>query len=254
MRLQKQGNTITTPQAQPLIPPGSDLPATPFSKNADTKEPQEPSAPSTAQQISKVSPAVATAESEANESLPVTGSKATQHKDRSIELWNEAYDKLEADEGTTKLANAYRETLAKLLTDQELRRRKEARNVTDPSAANAKDDPAVRKAINAKILDELKVRDNRPKYMGEFVKEGQEKVAKASKRTVRVGAIANLILKAKPVADIVLQIPQAAPAALPWAGVCIGLEVSLRDLTCRCSTSQYTLDPRESCKGQKVQS
>src|SRR5207253_1478339 len=77
------------------------------------------------------------------------------------------------------------------------------------------------------IATKLKDPGQRQIYMQKFVKEGREKVAKTSKITKGVGDFVDIVLKVKPMVDFAIQtIPQAAPAALPWAGVCIGLQVS----------------------------
>ena len=74
------------------------------------------------------------------------------------------------------------------------------------------------------ISAELKDPAKRQKYMEDLVKEGQSKVATASKITKGVGDVAQFVLSAKGMIDAAIQnIPQAA---LPWAGVCIGLQVS----------------------------
>lgn len=56
----------------------------------------------------------------------------------------------------------------------------------------------------------------RQRHMGELVQKGQEKISRASRLTTGVGEVADFILSAKDIINLVLQsIPQAAPAALP---------------------------------------
>jgi hypothetical protein len=75
----------------------------------------------------------------------------------------------------------------------------------------------------------LKDSTMRQQHMKELVRKGQEKISKVSRITTGVGDVANFILSAKAMIDLVLQsVPQAAPAALPWAGVCLGLQVGNR--------------------------
>ena len=66
----------------------------------------------------------------------------------------------------------------------------------------------------------------RQKHMRRLVEEGQARVATTAKITKGVGDVAQFVLSAKAMIDLAIQnIPQAA---LPWAGVCIGLQVSNR--------------------------
>lgn len=73
------------------------------------------------------------------------------------------------------------------------------------------------------ISTELKDLAKRQKYMEDLVKKGQSKVTTVSKISKGVGDVAQFVLSAKGMIDAAIQnIPQAA---LPWAGVCIGLQV-----------------------------
>ena len=144
-----------------------------------------------------------------------------------LTLWNEAYDSAEEDEDTKELVERYSNVLAEILLDETLKNIK-AENTTDISAIAAGDAPAEREILKAKILADLKDPSMRQEKLQILVEKGKTKVAKASKITHAVGDFAKAVLSLKPVVDPVLQyIPQAAPAALPWAGVCIGLQVSI---------------------------
>jgi hypothetical protein len=147
-----------------------------------------------------------------------------QNPSLSQALWNDAYDSLEKDED--KLVEAYKNSLVEVLVDEKLKDLK-AKNAIDTSAAGASHGSAEREGLKAKILDELKDRTKRQIHMELLVENGKARVAKASNITKAVGDFAEAILLAKPIIDPVVQYtPQAAPAALPWAGVCFGLQVS----------------------------
>jgi hypothetical protein len=79
------------------------------------------------------------------------------------------------------------------------------------------------------VAAELEDPTKRQMFMRERVEKGRAKVAKASKISKRVGDFVDAALLVEPMVDAVIQnTPHAAPAALPWAGVCVGLQVSYR--------------------------
>ncbi|RYP17409.1 hypothetical protein DL765_004539 [Monosporascus sp. GIB2] len=118
----------------------------------------------------------------------------------SQRLWNAAYDSLEVEDA--ELVGSYMKTLEKVLGG----------GTDEPSATD----------FSAKLKDPTA----RQMHMRELVQKGQEKISKASRITTGVGEVAGFILSAKEMVDLVLRgVPQAAPAALPWAGVCLGLQI-----------------------------
>jgi hypothetical protein len=240
-RTKVASSSVAKPQDPPKLPVITDAQGTPASPDAGTINPlllasavQETSkasssyvaqaqGPPSVIPITDAQAVPAVADPQAKEPQPATKHGVQQDANLSQTIWNEAYESLEGDEG--KLVKAYVEALTKLLEDKK---------ATDTSAAAASDVSADRdlEVPRAGVIDisaELKDRAKRQMYMEKLVKEGQAKVSKASKITKGVGVIADTILSAKPVIDLAIQnIPQAAPAALPWAGVCIGLQASNR--------------------------
>ncbi|GFF78041.1 vegetative incompatibility protein HET-E-1 [Aspergillus lentulus] len=123
----------------------------------------------------------------------------------SQRIWNAAYDSLEEDKDTADLVKSYMKTLTAILKAEK------------SSGDSAPDD------------DELAVQEQSPttrqEYLKRLVNDGQKKIETSSKIKMAVGDVAQFILSAKGMIDLAIQnIPQAA---LPWAGVCIGLQILL---------------------------
>ncbi|KAK4118127.1 hypothetical protein N657DRAFT_659742 [Parathielavia appendiculata] len=115
----------------------------------------------------------------------------------SERLWNAAYDSLEAD--NAELVMSYAKTLETVL------------------GAN----PGV--ASDPNVLAELHNPTKRQMHMRRLVEEGRAKISRASKITNGVGGVADFVLSVKGIIDLAAQsVPQAA---LPWAGVCVGLQI-----------------------------
>jgi hypothetical protein len=122
----------------------------------------------------------------------------------SQRLWNDTYDSLENDDDTAKLVKSYMKTLTTVL---------QVEKASDASASGDSN-------VSAELKDPIK----RQMHMKKLVEEGRAKVSAASTITRGVGDVAQFILSAKGMIDLAIQnIPQAA---LPWAGVCVGLQVS----------------------------
>ncbi|KAI1349742.1 WD40-repeat-containing domain protein [Xylaria sp. FL0043] len=123
---------------------------------------------------------------------------------KSDTIWNCAYEDLETTE--PELVGSYLHALSQVLGD-------ETGDETGDSSPTA-------------LLDRMHDPILRQHFMKEMVQKGQEKTLSASKITTRVGEIADFVLGSKGIVDLTIQsVPQAAPAALPWAGVCFGLEM-----------------------------
>ena len=141
----------------------------------------------------------------AQEPVPVAGSAGQQTSglSPSQRLWNQAYDSLENDSDTANLVRAYVKTLTTVLAAE-----------TTPQTSDSGPDAST----------EPKDIVERERHMRKLVEEGQAKVATAYRITKGLGDVAKFVLSAKAMIDLAVQnIPQAA---LPWAGVCVGLQVS----------------------------
>jgi hypothetical protein len=148
----------------------------------------------------------------------------------SQRLWNAAYNSLENDEDTAELVKDYMNIMITVL---------HYRKPADLSALRTHDVPT-----------ELKDPIKRQIFMKDLVEEGRAKISSASKITKGVGDVAEFILSAKGMIDLAIQnIPQAA---LPWAGVCIGLQVSRSldraSLPCPLISIQILLNPAKATK------
>ena len=207
----KASSDATRPHAPSKPSAAADVQTTGAGTDAGGKEPHHPAAASTLENTPKYPPTddaqthvIPSIEPQAEESQPAIDPIQQSHAlSTSQRLWNAAYDRLGGDKDTAELVGSYVETLTKVLNA----------NIPKTVASGAGD-------ISAELKDPAK----RQKYMEDLVKKGQSKVATASKITNGVGDVARFVLSAKGMIDAAIQnIPQAA---LPWAGVCIGLQVS----------------------------
>jgi hypothetical protein len=117
---------------------------------------------------------------------------------KSQDLWNAAYESLAEDKDTVKLVRAYATILATVL-----------------KTTLSEDE----------VLTHLNDRTKRQDFMRKLVEEGQARLSVSTTSNVLngVGAVAEFIDSVKGLVDAAVgNIPQAA---LPWAGVCIGLQV-----------------------------
>ncbi|KIW16736.1 hypothetical protein PV08_03925 [Exophiala spinifera] len=119
----------------------------------------------------------------------------------SQRLWNAAYDSLEEDDDTAALVTSYVKILTGVLAEGD----------TGVSTSGAD------------VSIELHEPTKRQAHMRMLVDAGRNKVATSSKITKRVGDVIEYIQKAKGMVDIAIQ--NTPQAALPWAGVCIGLQI-----------------------------
>ncbi|KAI0864414.1 WD40-repeat-containing domain protein [Xylaria cubensis] len=117
----------------------------------------------------------------------------------SQKLWNAAYDDLEKNEETADLVKSYINILNKALS-------------AETSNTSTEDNPI-----------ELKNLADRQEHMRKLLEEGQKRFVTTSKLTGGLQNVIGYIEKIKGVIDAAIgNIPQAA---LPWAGVSIGLQI-----------------------------
>ncbi|KAJ5097395.1 hypothetical protein N7456_008116 [Penicillium angulare] len=121
----------------------------------------------------------------------------TPDRHLSQNLWNLAYDSLQGGE-TDGLVKEYLECI---------------------TVANADGN-------NPVVTGDMTDYDQRQECMRTLVERGQAKTARAVKASGRIGAFAENVLSMNEIVSPILSgVPQAAPAALPWAGVCIVLQI-----------------------------
>ncbi|KAK2593122.1 hypothetical protein QQS21_009171 [Conoideocrella luteorostrata] len=125
-----------------------------------------------------------------------------QAPSQSQQLWNDAYDALEDGGTTAGIVRSYAEALTLAIDGQD----------GEHPGAEAS-------TLAADLKDPIK----RQAHMRDLVKKGREKFANESKLAQSVGDVAGFVLQARGVIDVAIQnVPQAA---LPWAGVCVGLQI-----------------------------
>ncbi|KAG6013191.1 hypothetical protein E4U54_006993 [Claviceps lovelessii] len=121
---------------------------------------------------------------------------------KSQQLWNDAYDGLEDAGATAGIVRTYAKTL---------------------TLAIAGDDGQKPDKETSNIAIDLKDPIKRQAHMRDLVKKGREKFANDSKMAQAVGDVASFVLQARGVIDVAIKnVPQAA---LPWAGVCVALQI-----------------------------
>jgi hypothetical protein len=158
----------------------------------------------------------------------VIESGTQQDQDIHQRLWDDAYDSLEKEEETTNFVEGYIKTLAKVLENE----KSQGTSPTGASDVPLEIESRMKEAAKTPstgttdILATLKDRTRRQEYMRKLVEDGKARIAKSSRITKAVGDVADTVLLTKPIIDTVMNIPQAAPAALPWAGFCVSLQVS----------------------------
>ncbi|KAK3353868.1 WD40-repeat-containing domain protein [Lasiosphaeria hispida] len=192
----------------PTTPSGTTTePCTPTSPSADHDQAPRPNIDARATDhhqpaaTSQAPPPALSVEPRAEPKSIESTEQPTSAVSTSQRLWDAAYNSLAEDKDTAELVGSYMETLEKVLEDK----------TCEPSAVDASRDPSQRQA-----------------HMRKLVEEGQAKISTSSKITQGVGDAFRFVLSAKAMIDLAIQnIPQAA---LPWAGVCIGLQILLNPI------------------------
>lgn len=143
----------------------------------------------------------------------------------SERIWNRAYDSIVAGDETSELADKYLKALAVALGP----------GSTDPS-------DSARPELPVDLHDSA----TRQTHMKMLIKEGQRRIARTTRVMEKIGTVIEFVQYAKGAIDVAVETnPQAA---LPWAGVCVGLEVSSRvsTMTGQADMRQILMNPVKS--------
>ncbi|KAH6622752.1 hypothetical protein F5144DRAFT_517211, partial [Chaetomium tenue] len=195
-----QGNAEHGSKASSIVATESCAPPSPSAAAAkaaqprtDARVPNDHQPPAASQALPPALPA----ESAPNPSPTESTEQPTPVLSVSERLWNAAYDSLETD--NAELVVSYLKTLETVLG-------------ANPGITPDTD-------ISAEFHDPTK----RQMHMRRLVEEGRAKISRASKITNGVGDVADFVLSVKGIIDLAVQsVPQAA---LPWTGVCVGLQM-----------------------------
>jgi hypothetical protein len=141
-----------------------------------------------------------------NNAVPPKQEVATEsHVDPDISIsrkvWNRAYYELAKDEGTKSLVEDYMMAVQK---------------------ANKFDEDASESELKENMT-KMNNEGERESIMKQTLESGRKKIYKSSKLTNAVGTASGFVLNFKSVID--LAIGTNPQTALPWAGVCVGLQV-----------------------------
>lgn len=116
-------------------------------------------------------------------------------------LWNRAYDELAKDKGTSDIVEKYMRIISKAVDL----------------------DGDVNEAVSDDMMRDMNDPIRRQAILKDVIKAGQAKIDRVQKATNVVGKVVEFVNRFKCVIDVAVKTnPQAA---LPWAGVCIGLQV-----------------------------
>lgn len=178
---------VTVPLALPIREPGVAQPVTAVDPTAVTTSPSDA-------EHSNVHE-VESPQQVAQEPSENTNEQFT----KSQEVWNDAFNSLAQYDDTKTLVERYTNTL----------------NINLGNGAANDATPEQSKSAAARQAE-----------MALLVKNDQKKIKRSSKITRKIGSFIESILLAKPLGDFLIEnIPQAAPAAIPWAATCGALQV-----------------------------
>lgn len=136
---------------------------------------------------------------------------------KSQQLWNEAYDGLEDSGATAGIVSSYAETLTIAITGNDEQKPK---TLTHAIIGNDVGNPDTNTSV---VPTDLRDPIKRQAHMRYLVMKGRDKFSSDSKMAQAVGDVASFVLQARGVIDVAIRnVPQAA---LPWAGVCVALQV-----------------------------